>query len=150
MARGCFASANNDSYMTASPARQILVVDDERFICKLIFDLLTDAGHQVDTAEDGAAGWKKLQAKNYDLLVTDNKMPLVTGVELVQKVLAAQMTLPIIMVTATPPEDMAGLKLVAVLQKPFGIKHLVRMVDDALHQPVPNANAHQPNHPQSN
>jgi CheY-like chemotaxis protein len=120
--------------MTASPAKQILVVDDETFLRKLLFDLLTDAGHQVDTAEDGAVGWQKLQTKQYDLLITDHKMPRVTGVALVQKIRAAQMTLPTIMVTATPPENIEELQLTAVLEKPFGIKELVRVVDDALHQ----------------
>ena len=120
--------------MTDRPINQILVVDDEKFIRQLLSDLLTDAGHQVDTAEDGAEGWEKLRAKNYDLLVTDNKMPRVTGVELVRKVHAAQLTLPIIMITATPPENIEELQLAAVVEKPFGIKLVVRLVEDALYQ----------------
>ncbi|HEV2693035.1 MAG TPA: response regulator [Verrucomicrobiae bacterium] len=127
--------------MTSSPVRHILVVDDEQFLRKLFFDLLSDAGHQVDTAEDGAVAWGKIQATRYDLLVTDNKMPNVTGVELVQKIRAAQMTLPIIMVTATPPENIEELQLAAVLEKPFGIKQLVRMAEDALHQQAQIRNA---------
>jgi len=111
-----------------------LVVDDEQFVRKLLSDLLTDVDYQVDTAEDGAAGWEKLQSQNYDLLVTDNKMPKVTGVELVRKIRTAQMTLPIIMVTATPPEDIEELQLAAVLEKPFGIQQLARTVDDVFHQ----------------
>jgi CheY-like chemotaxis protein len=120
--------------MTFTPARHILVVDDERFVRKLLSDLLTDGGYQVDAAEDGAVGWEKLQSQNYDLLVTDNQMPKVTGVELVRKIRAAQMAVPIIMVTATPPENIGELQLAAVLEKPFGINQLVRMVGDVLHQ----------------
>ncbi|HTB83192.1 MAG TPA: response regulator [Candidatus Sulfotelmatobacter sp.] len=120
--------------MTFSPLRHILVVDDEQFVRKLLSDLLTDVDYQVDTAEDGAAGWEKLQSRNYDLLVTDNQMPKVTGVELVRKIRTAQMTLPIIMVTATPPEDIEELQLAAVLEKPFGIKQLARAVEEVFHQ----------------
>jgi DNA-binding response OmpR family regulator len=43
--------------------------------------LMRSGGYQVDAAEDGAAGWQALQAKNYHLLITDRKMPKLTGVE---------------------------------------------------------------------
>jgi CheY-like chemotaxis protein len=127
--------------MTFTPARHILVVDDEPLLRRLLSELLTDVDYQVDTAEDGAAGWEKLQSQNYDLLVTDNQMPKVSGVELVRKIRAAQMILPIIMVTATPPENIEKLQLAAVLEKPLGINHLVRMVGDVFHQQLQIRNA---------
>lgn len=101
---------------------------------------MTDAGYLVDTAEDGVVGWKMIQAKPYELLITDNKMPRVTGVELVQKIQAAAMTIPIIMVTATPPENVEELQLAAILGKPFGISQLLRMVAEALHEQLQNRN----------
>jgi two-component system sensor histidine kinase/response regulator len=57
----------------------------------------------VDAASDGAAGWKALQAERYDLLITDNLMPKVTGIELIKKLQTAGMRLPVIIATAVLP-----------------------------------------------
>ena len=70
---------------------RILVVDDEPLIRELCTELLDDPGYEVDTAENGAVAWDALQMKGYDLLITDNEMPQVSGIELVKKLQAAQM-----------------------------------------------------------
>lgn len=120
--------------MTTSPPQRILLVDDEKFVRQLYAEVLTSAGYLVDTAEDGAVGWQKLQGENYDLVLTDNHMPKVSGVELINKLHAAKMTLPVILATATPPVDMAELQLAALLEKPFGLEDLLQAVEEALHQ----------------
>jgi DNA-binding response OmpR family regulator len=48
--------------------------------------VLIDAGYQVDVAEDGATAWAALQLSKYDLLITDQFMPKVSGVELPKKI----------------------------------------------------------------
>src|SRR5579859_935677 len=83
----------------SSPPRRILVVDDDADIRQLSTDVLIQHGYHVDAAEDGAAAWEALQLKRYDLLVTDNEMPKLSGVELLEKLHAARMALPIIMAT---------------------------------------------------
>jgi YesN/AraC family two-component response regulator len=60
----------------------------------------------VDTAEDGEFGWEALQAKNYDLLITDNNMPKVSGLELVKKLRSARMALPVILASGAMPEEL--------------------------------------------
>ena len=127
--------------MIASPAQRILMVDDEKFIRQLYADVLTDAGYQVDAAEDGATGWEKLQDANYDLLITDNNMPKVSGVQLIKKIQAANKLLPIIMATATPPENLEELQLAGLLAKPFGMDQLLQAVEAALHQKSQNLTA---------
>ena len=127
--------------MIASPAQRILMVDDEKFIRQLYADVLTDAGYQVDAAEDGAAGWEKLQDANYDLLITDNNMPKVSGVQLIKKLHFANKLLPIIMATATPPENLEELQLAGLLAKPFGMDQLLQVVEEALHQESQNLTA---------
>jgi CheY-like chemotaxis protein len=47
----------------------------------------------------------RLHAKRYDLLITDNFMPKVTGIEMVQKLYATGMRLPVIMATALFPQE---------------------------------------------
>src|SRR6266850_2286293 len=86
---------------TTYPPHRILVVDDDFDIRQLSAKVLRNRGYQVDAAEDGAAGWEALQTSNYDLLITDHNMPKVSGVELVKKMRAARMTLPVVLASGT-------------------------------------------------
>jgi CheY-like chemotaxis protein len=70
--------------------QRILVVEDERDLRQITAEGLTDAGYQVDVAEDGATAWTALQIYQYDLLFTDQFMPKVSGVELLKKIHAAR------------------------------------------------------------
>jgi DNA-binding response OmpR family regulator len=96
----------------------------------------------VDTAEDGEAGWKLLHAArsapdSYDLLITDLNMPKLTGFELIEKLRAAQMSLPVILVTSATPRHAERLQLAALLRKPFSPAQLLQNVTEALHPALP-------------
>jgi len=116
---------------THSPHR-ILVVDDDSDLRLLYADVLALPGYHVDAAEDGAAGWEALQANNYNLLITEHSLPKLTGVELVRKLRAARMALPVIMATRyLPTHELArnpSLQLAAMLPKPFYISELLEKV----------------------
>lgn len=107
----------------AYPYNRILVVDDDADIRQVNADVLSRFGYQTETAADGAAAWEALQANGYDLLITDNNLPKVSGVELVKKVRSAHMTLPVILASrALPTEELdrnPWLQSVAALVKPF-------------------------------
>ncbi len=98
--------------------------------------MLTGAGHHVDAAEDGLIAWDILQHHAYDLLLTDSEMPHVSGVELIKKLRAARMDLPVILVSGRIPTEelhsLHWLHLAATLAKPFTGEELVATVDDAL------------------
>src|SRR5882757_3375668 len=64
---------------------RILVVEDDEDIRQLNSDALIHLGYQVDTAEDGVLAWEALNSQGYDLMVTDNTMPNMTGVELLKQ-----------------------------------------------------------------
>src|SRR5580658_9463351 len=91
-------------HRTTNPRQRILVVEDDADIRRVNTEVLIYSGYQVDAAEDGAAAWDALQLNQYDLMVTDNDMPKVTGVELIQKLQTARMAVPVIMATGTSPE----------------------------------------------
>jgi len=80
------------------PAHRILVADDGSAVRQLMTAVLIGSGYHVDAAEDGAVAWEALQAKPYDLLITDHNMPKITGVELVKNLRSARMALPVVMV----------------------------------------------------
>jgi DNA-binding response OmpR family regulator len=115
---------------------RILVVDDDLFLCAYNAEILGAAGFEVDIAEDGEAGWQALLGKDYDLLITDNNMPRVCGIELLKRVRAESLDIPVIMVSgAMPVEEFArdpGLRLAATLSKPFTGESLLAVVKKVL------------------
>jgi DNA-binding response OmpR family regulator len=116
--------------------KRILVVDDELLIRQLYAELLNDRGYEVDTAKNGAAAWEALQMNDYNLLVTDNEMPHLSGVELVKKVRAAHMAVPVIMVSGTMPTEELKLHpelhIDAAVTKPFNITEFTAIVKRVL------------------
>lgn len=120
------------------PPHRILVVDDDNDTRQLSVDVLASSGYHIEIAKDGAAGWKALQSgNNYDLVVTDNKMPRMTGVEMIAKLRSARLTVPVIMATEhLPAREFARkpwLKPDATLQKPYSNDDLLEMVKKVLH-----------------
>jgi CheY-like chemotaxis protein len=118
------------------PSQRILVVDDEPLIRRLMTAMLADSGYDVESAEDGAVAWEALQAKSYDLLITDNNMPRISGIQLIKNLRSAQMALPVVMVAGFVPEDELAqnpsLRLSATLSKPFAVAELLDTVTNAL------------------
>jgi two-component system response regulator VanR len=118
------------------PTHTILLVDDDHFAREFHAGALIASGFDVDTAEDGAEGWQKIQAKKYDLIITDNTMPKMTGIEMVEKLRSARMAVPVIMATRTLPTfEIARnpwLKPDAALIKPFAFDALLATVKQVL------------------
>ena len=116
--------------------QRILVVEDEQDLRQLTAEVLIDVGYQVDVAEDGAAAWSALQLSQYDLLITDQFMPNVSGVELLKKIHAAHMTLPVIMATGFLPTWgfalHTWLQPVKMLLKPYSFQKLLTTVKNVL------------------
>src|ERR1700733_1124960 len=86
-----------------NPPRRVLVVDDEADRRQLSVDILVNAKFEVEAAVDGADGWEALRAKHFDLVITDNKMPRMTGLELIEKLRYTRLPLPVIMATSQLP-----------------------------------------------
>ena len=61
---------------------KLLIIDDERSIRNTLREILADEGHEVDVAENGKQGLEMAQAKAYDLIFSDIKMPEMDGIEL--------------------------------------------------------------------
>ena len=123
---------------TVVRAPRILVVDDDKVFRLSTAALLRADGYEVDTAEDGEAGWKVLHAVRYDpdcydLLITDNNMPKLSGVELIKKLRFERMILPVILASGSAPINTGWLQLEAVLPKPFSLDQLVQTVKEVLH-----------------
>jgi DNA-binding NtrC family response regulator len=80
---------------------RILVVDDEPNMLRLLKTILMDkTGYEVTTTNNPLEVSKLLQEDHYDLVVTDLKMPLVDGIDLIGIVKNIEATMPIIVITA--------------------------------------------------
>ena len=116
--------------------QRILVVDGDPLIRQLHSEVLIYSGYQVDAADDGAAAWDALRANNYDLLITDNDLPQVTGVDLLKKVHATRMAMPVLMATGTFPTrefvQYPWLQPAAVLMQPYSFDELLATVKKVL------------------
>lgn len=77
----------------------ILIVDDEKAIRKTLSEILSYEGYQIDDAENGEEGLKKIKEKNYDVVLCDIKMPKVDGLEFLEKARESHPDLPIIMIS---------------------------------------------------
>jgi DNA-binding response OmpR family regulator len=131
------ATAKTHVERPPAPSQRVLVVDDEPLICRLNVEVLKEAGYDVHVAADGAAAWDALQQHDYDLVVTDNQMPKVSGMELVKKIREAKMELPVIMATGSLPDEAFTkhhwLPPFALLLKPYSLPELLELVKSVLH-----------------
>jgi DNA-binding response OmpR family regulator len=126
-----------------NPPQRILVVEDNYAVRRLNTGLLMDSGYKVDAAEDGEVAWDALQLNSYDLLITENKMPKLSGVDLLRKMFAAQMALPVIMVSQAMPMDELSrepwLQIDAMLAKSYAVEEFLVAVRNVL---LANHDAH--------
>ncbi|MDD2903045.1 MAG: response regulator [Syntrophales bacterium] len=82
-------------------AEQLLVVDDEPNMLRLLKTILMDkTGYEVTTTNNPLEVSKLLQEKPYDLVVTDLKMPLVDGMDLIDIIKKIDAQIPVIIITA--------------------------------------------------
>ena len=129
---------NESAASLAKSPYHILVVDDDSSIRELNTEILIQSGYDVDAAEDGAAAWKALSEDRYDLMITDNNMPNVSGLELLKKIHAAHMPMPVIMATGkVPTEQLARcpwLNPAEILIKPYTMDEMLRTVRKILHE----------------
>ena len=63
---------------------RLLIIDDERGIRNTLREILSDEGHEVDVAENGKQGLEMAQAKAYDLIYSDIKMPEMDGIDVLK------------------------------------------------------------------
>jgi len=82
------------------PAKRILVVDDEPFVCDAVKMMLTFDGHEVYTANSAREALDVFEKDKFDLVITDFAMPVMKGDELAVAIKERAPGQPVIMITA--------------------------------------------------
>ena len=86
---------------------RLLIVDDEKSICQMLEIAFRKDGHVVETVSSGESAKKKIESQVYDLIISDIRMPDVTGIELLEHSKTAGNHAPFILITAVPKLDTA-------------------------------------------
>jgi CheY-like chemotaxis protein len=123
--------------ITEAAQRRVLVVDDDRHVRFMLCDLLAHLGCHAEGVPDPVEGLERLEQGAYDVLVTDFRMPRMTGVELVERARERNGALRVIMLTASSTDlDTTARRLgFTLLRKPVDLGRLTGVLDDAT--PVP-------------
>lgn len=126
--------------MTPTPGPAILVVDDDRDICRNLTDILTDMGYAVDTAHDGASALELVRRRPYDVALLDFRMPGMDGLTLYREIKALRPSTVALLVTAHAGGDTEQRALTAgawrVLGKPVDLPALLGLIEAALGEPL--------------
>jgi two-component system, NtrC family, response regulator PilR len=86
---------------------RLLIVDDEKSICQMLEIAFRKEGHGVETISSGLAAKKKIESQAYDVIISDIRMPDVSGIELLEHARATRNPAPFILITAVAKLDSA-------------------------------------------
>jgi signal transduction histidine kinase/CheY-like chemotaxis protein len=116
--------------------KKVLLAEDEILLRDMLADALTLARVQVTSAPDGAVAWQAWQARAFDLVVSDHRMPDCTGLELLNLIRSTGSQVPFLMISGQGLESMeetlAGDPYLRLLPKPFEIPRLLAAMEEAL------------------
>jgi CheY-like chemotaxis protein len=117
----------------ASTALTVLAVDDDALVLMNLAALLEDLGHKVIEASSGTEALDLLrQARTVDLVVTDQAMPGMTGVQLASAIKTEWPTMPIILATGYAELPPGADHDLPKLSKPFRQEGLARVIADCM------------------
>ncbi len=121
------------------PVRRVLIVDDEEPIRMALSRFLTARGYEVTTASNGDEALEVVKAgERFSLMLCDIRMPGMTGVELVPRVLEVDPDVAVVMLTAVHDANTATDALAAgavdYLMKPIELKDLEQAIERTLHR----------------
>jgi CheY-like chemotaxis protein len=127
--QSCHAGAAAADSAEASIPYTILLVDDDALVCSTTSSMLSDLGHQVRPAASGKAALEFLRAgAKVDLVLTDQAMPGMTGLQLAAQIRSAWPDLPIMLTTGYAElPDREGLKLPRLV-KPYGQEEMAAAI----------------------
>jgi len=113
-----------------------LIVDDEEVVLRAHARILTNAGYEVQTACDGSAAARAVEAASFDVILSDLDMPGMNGIELLARVRTHDLDVPVVFITGNPSMDTAIRALeegaLRYLVKPVELHALVKAAADAV------------------
>jgi CheY-like chemotaxis protein len=125
--------------MTANQPR-ILLLDDEESICRVLQVILADCGYAIAAYTRPQEAIAAFTAGHYELVISDFEMPVMDGVEVLQRIKQVNPKTPVILITGYPLEQIAKRALdqgaYDILAKPFHREELLSRIRDVLCRPM--------------
>jgi DNA-binding NtrC family response regulator len=116
--------------------QKALVIDDEQVVLDSVSKILTDENYEVDVSLSGREGLNWAIQKEYDIVLTDIRMPDIGGMRVLRDIKRANPSLPVVMITgyASIQSSVQAMKLGAAdyIEKPFTPDQLIEAVASAL------------------
>src|SRR5262249_23630864 len=117
------------------PMRRYLVVDDNLAFAENLAEILRDVGDEVSLASSGVQALQLAQKERFDAVLTDMRMPMMGGAQLVHELRKSDPGIPAVVATAyTGDDDLATARhegLLAVLSKPIPMQRLLELLEAA-------------------
>ena len=114
----------------------ILVIEDEQDVCNLLSDVLTNGGHEVETAPNGSQGIEVFEKREFDLVFTDLGMPGMSGWQVAEKVKSINGRVPVILLTGWDIKQVATENkdnwVDIFIQKPFRMDQVLNVVQEGM------------------
>jgi CheY-like chemotaxis protein len=110
---------------------KILVADDDPIIRKLLWEVLTDDGHQVTAVTNGAQAVKEAQRQEFELFFSDVHMPVMNGLETLRIMRSTCPNLPVVMMDSYPDQLVNQAQnegALTCIHKPFDLKEIREII----------------------
>ncbi len=117
---------------------RVLLAEDDPLVADTVDDFLTDEGFAVLHACDGQQALEHAREQNFDVLLTDLRMPVVDGSELIVKLRANRPELPVVIMSGNAPVDVRtrfsrnGGGPLAMVTKPMRLQKLLQALQQVL------------------
>lgn len=117
--------------------KKILVIDDEKLVAESLKKLLRREGYDVDTAKNGIEAMKRIKEDDFNLVVSDIRMPDINGIEIVKQIREylkqnGKKSIPEILITGYANkknlEEAEKLNVADYIYKPFNIKDFMDVI----------------------
>jgi DNA-binding response OmpR family regulator len=116
--------------------KKILVVDDDKDLCNLIYEIVKDEGYSVSKVYDGSSALEELRMDKYDLMIIDNKLGAMSGLKIIEKSKDYVPGLKTLMISAhgnsVTKSRAAELGVAEFIDKPFDIIYLIDKIKQLL------------------
>lgn len=114
--------------------KRILIIEDDEEMRSLLKEFLDEEGYETDSVDNGSEAYRRLVKEAFDLIITDIRMPGLTGLDILPGVRKLQPEAFIIVMTAFGSEEVYHKVLekgaTAYLEKPIHLDHLRNLIQE--------------------
>ena len=122
-----------------SSGNNVLVVDDDNAVCRIVQRMLSDEQYQVQTSQSVADAFRAIEQKPFDAYVLDYKLPDGSGLDVAERIRSKGSEAPIILISGYDASSVASraekFRIFDFLQKPFSREMICNAVKKAIGSP---------------